>query len=144
MVHETSLCINTDIKKELFIASQQINRSMCCIAKDLIKLVLNNCSDTVIEDKLIEYQERHLYKNLEIFRYRLSENEYVSFISARCRLRYSVSKLLLIGFLLFFKKYLLKFLNKEQLFFINNNYTRIYKDYAICIQNFLNAVKKIE
>lgn len=143
MQFETSLSINNSIKNEILIASTITNKSACSITKKLIRKAININNVIVIKGQLTEYQENFEDSKLDIFRYRLSEEEHFLFSKARQQLNISISKLLLVGFLLFFDRIICK-CKKEKKEKMWDNYTVLRQTLYFTIESFLVKITQTQ
>ena len=142
-MNETSLSIFSSIKSEIRQLSLASGKSCNFICKHLISQVINCHNYASIQTGLIDYQKK-FDTDFKVLRYRLTDQEHISFHLARIRLKTSISKLLLIGFLLFFKKLVKKLTQKNKHKKFNNNYTIIYQKAFYQLNDFLKKVEKIQ
>lgn len=138
MDFETSLVTYPVVKEEIIKLSKVTGKSTCFIAKRLIELVIKEMDSDDCLDSLTEYQQSYKDEDLIILRYRLSKIEHDDFTFARHKFKISISKMLLIGFLLFFDKLVEKYCeNKKKVKIIINNYTAIFAIYYFLIKESL-------
>ena len=141
-MHETSLSIDVEIKHQIFLASELTQVSMCKVAKKLIRYGVTIHNKTVFKNSLTEYQ-RIFHSSCTRLHYRVTNEEHDFFTFSRYFLNTSVSKLLLVGFLLFFKKLINKLIKNKEEIFDFYNYSTLQEKYATSINQFLfNTVKK--
>lgn len=142
-IHETSLNIDTNIKDLISQAAEFSGKSSSFLAKKLIKMAYSANNEIILKNKLIEYQDKSSSNKFTILRYRLNEDDRIEFSSARVRLCISISKLLLVGFFLFFRKLINKYIkkiNKEKEKKTLYNYTAICTHYANQVIDFLISI----
>ncbi|MBN1500628.1 MAG: hypothetical protein JW982_10750 [Spirochaetes bacterium] len=134
---ETTIYLDLSVYSMIQNFSVERDISICKVIKLLLTQVCNIDNKVIITGKLTEYQNHQPEVDYRIFRYRLSEDEHKLFSSARHRLELSISKLLLIGFLMFF----------DNIFNINDdkqkyNYTIFKKKLYYEVLKFLNSIQK--
>lgn len=112
-MHKTTLYINTEILECICNASRNYNISKSYLIKYLLNQTSLNYKSSNISQTLIKYQKCHSSTSFKLFHIAFSDDELNTFHNSRNSLKASVSLLLLIGFVLFFKK-LLKKLNKNE------------------------------
>lgn len=105
--HRTSLYIDTRVLDNIMEISDNFNIDIAVIAKDLIKLSIKKAYsfDGI---KLAEYQN-HESPGWDRLYYYLDDDEVDLFASARKELKFSVSKLLFVGFLLYLKDLIFRY-----------------------------------
>lgn len=138
MIHETTLYINNKVKEEIKKAAEQSGKSECFLIKEILKKVIFISKNSEIRNRLTSYQDKN-NQQYEHFRYRLNDDEHKEFNNARQRLNISISKLLFIGFILFFKKIIKKYLKKcsEKKWY---NYTTINSLYKYLVIDFCKEI----
>lgn len=136
---ESCLYVNFFVKDEILKYSKDENVSACKFAKYLINLACSYEVNVEIKGQLVSYQKTFNNESCEMLRYRLSDAEHKYFCSERNRLETSISKLLLIGFLLFFG-----YLLKEKIICgkIRDSYTTFFQTYYFVLLKFKENIQK--
>lgn len=136
---ETSICIDENVKNEILKFSEKSGKSACYLVNNLIKKAIRINDNIVINNKLVEYQESSPSFCKQVFRYRVTSSEHKYYNAARARMEISISKLLLVGFLLFFKE-LVSTLKKCKTKIQWYNYTAIQILLFPTIEEFIKSI----
>ncbi|MBN1499719.1 MAG: hypothetical protein JW982_06180 [Spirochaetes bacterium] len=128
-MYHTSLNINRAIYKIIAESAEKYNVSICYIIRKLISKMLVNFDFALKQKTLTEYQCKYpecIYKRFHIT---FSENEIEANFKARLDYKISVSKILILGFILFFHE-IIKELDGNEKIVIEylNNYSKILKE----------------
>lgn len=135
---DTTICVDEDVFCEIKYFADLHGCSMSEIIKKLLYFVCTIDGNIVIRNKLVEYQNHIQVGGYKVFHYILSDKENEMFSSARQRLKISVSKLLLAGFLLFFKKMIKMYEKNGKNEIINlNNYSYLVEKLYYTIENYV-------
>ena len=141
-MYESTISIEFSIKENLTILSNVSGKSVCLLVKELIKKAILS-SHIVVQKSLTEYQVSDSRLNYVRFRYRFNEQERLLFFQARVDFCMSVSKLLLVGYILYYEKLLKKFTKQK----VKHSYTIILKILANSVEKYINnsvIIKKME
>ncbi|MBN1500338.1 MAG: hypothetical protein JW982_09285, partial [Spirochaetes bacterium] len=101
---ESSLYMDKNVKKILNDYAFSTGVSTTYIIKHLLKMLNSRYSYTPTVPGLIKYQKKQEKENWKIIRYKLTQEEKELFEEMRIKFKISISFLVLIAFLLFFKK----------------------------------------
>ena len=141
----TSLNSDSFVKMEIENFCKKYNYSKNLVIINLIKEVINNFNSGAIVTALTEYQD-HKPVSWSKIDYYLSSQDNEIFGQARQKYKLSISKMLFIGFMLFWKKFVYIFkerLKKTEISF--GSYDEFRKKYFTLIEYFnkrMNFIKK--
>ncbi len=110
-VKKTSANIDIDFACELNAASVKFQTSEMIIFKDIVDITIHEFNSGRVIGILTEYQD-HSPENWETLYYSLDAEQIERFSKARQKYKLSVSKIAFIGFLLFWKILLLKYIER--------------------------------
>ncbi|MBN1501508.1 MAG: hypothetical protein JW982_15215 [Spirochaetes bacterium] len=139
----TSMNIDGTILNSINDISKNYGISKSGLIKELLERVCMNYTECIAASGLTSYQRLGKDRNWKCFRIDLTEKDCLRFFKIRFKYRVSVSKLLLIGFVLFLDEVLEK-LKKNCVIKskISNSYTSIRKYFRIFIQKEVNLLTK--
>lgn len=138
-LHST-IYIDKDIFNCISICSKKLNTSKTKIIKYLLNKMYNNLKDIEKVNTLIQYQRHKPENGFVLFHYKLNSDENKKFKHIQHITCKSLSLLLFIGYILFFKKFLSKSQDKslkEQIYLII--YDNIFNKNILFIKNEYNV-----
>jgi hypothetical protein len=144
---KTSAYVDSCIYFEIQSISTKFGISNSKIAKDLILIAINSFNSGKVFGSLTEYQN-HKPVSWERLYYQLNIDEAEFFSISRQKFKISISKLLFIGFSLFWKQLVYKYKNrisKVKIKIKMNSYDRftlLYSDYISYFKKRFKIIKK--
>ncbi len=145
--HRTSANVDYKFFNALSFAAAKYNKTQEQIFKDLVELVIQAIQCGHVTGILTEYQD-HKPEHWETLYYSIDENEIEIFGTSRQKYKLSISKLAFIGFLLFWRLLLLKYMNKlfnsENCYDFNSydEYRKLLSNYVVYFKKRLNLIQK--
>ncbi|MBN1500259.1 MAG: hypothetical protein JW982_08890 [Spirochaetes bacterium] len=145
MLLNTSIYIDIELLERLTIFSAALKIQLNSLITQILLKTAAHYKYNYRENRLIEYQENTGNQNFIPIHVKFTEMENEIFQEARFNYKISISKLLFLGFLLFFNEIAKKFKDKK-----NNNkrffysYHKYIKKFYFLIENFNISLKKRE